>query len=97
MITLTGKTTNYQVSNESATVKLSGQLTLSDNEDRIVSFNGSFNTIENVYIGNFYYSENENGRVSKNVSDVDITKLSDVESLLDETIVEIKQINDDNE
>lgn len=97
MITLTGKTTNYQVSNENATVKLSGQLTLSDNEDRIVSFNGSFNTTEDGYIGNFYYSENENGRVNKNISDVDGTKLSSVESLFNETITEIKQINDDNE
>lgn len=90
MITLTNKQTSYSVENEGQVVNVTGSVTATE-AGRIVSFNGSFVTQEGNYVGNFYYNENENGKSSRSVNDVDTDKYEDADELLDLTIKELKQ------
>ena len=89
MITLTGKTTNYNVANESGQLKLSGQVTVQE-DGRISNFNGTFNKDENGYAGNFYYSESEEGKSNKSTSDVDTADHLAFDNFLDSTITELQ-------
>lgn len=90
MITLTNKQTSYNVSKEATTLKLSGSVSIAEN-GRINSFNGTISTLEDTYVGNFYYNENENGKSNRNLSDVDTDKYKAADALLDEAIDELKE------
>ena len=90
MITLTNKQTNYNVENVGETIKITGTVTFTE-DGRITSFNGNFMTLQDVYVGNFYYNENSNGKSNRSVSDVDTDKYEDADELLDNTIKELKQ------
>lgn len=90
MITLTNKQTNYSFENIGETLKVTGTVSFAEN-NRIATLNGSFQTLEGVYVGNFYYNENENGKSNKNVNDLDIDKYEAADELFDNTIKELKQ------
>lgn len=90
MITLTNKQTNYSIENVGETLKVTGTVSFTE-DNRIVSLNGTFQTLEGAYVGNFYYNENENGKSNRSVSDVDTDKYEDADKLLDGTIKELKQ------
>lgn len=90
MITLTNKQTNYTAENSSENLKLSGSLSF--NEDgRILAFNGAFQTLQDTYVGNFYYNENSNNKTTKSISEIDTDKCDEADKLLDDTIKELKQ------
>lgn len=89
MISLTNKQTNYAVENEGQTLKVTGQVSFTEDK-RIISFNGSILTLEGNYVGNFYYNEGENGKSNRSLSDTDTDKYQDADALLDSTIVELK-------
>jgi len=90
MITLTNRQTDYTVENNSENISLTGSVSFNDN-GRILSFSGTFMTEQDSYIGTFYYNENESGRTSKSISDLDTTKFEEADELLDNTIKELKQ------
>lgn len=97
MITLTGKTTNYSVTNETEGFKLQGVVTMTEDDLRISSFSGSFSKTNGDYSGSFYYSENEMGKASKNINDVATEDALALDNFFDLTITELKALNDDNE
>lgn len=90
MITLTNKQTNYSFENIGETLKVTGTVSFTE-DNRIATLNGSFQTLEGAYVGNFYYNENENGKSNRSVSDVDTDKYEAADKLLDNTIKELKQ------
>lgn len=88
MLELTNKRATYNVANSDGEIKLTGEVTIS-NVDTITSFSGQF-TVEDTYSGSYYYSENEQGKASKSLSDLDVAVQSKASQLLDTTIAEIK-------
>lgn len=90
MITLTNKQTSYSVENVGENIKLTGSVAFTE-DGRIISFNGTFMTEQDSYVGNFYFNENDNGKSNKSINDVDTDKYNEADTLLDETINELKQ------
>lgn len=88
MVQFSNTRTSHTVKNVSNTLSLQGDITIDANQ-RIVQFNGSI-SIEDNYVGNFYYNEQENGKYSKNFSDSDLANSTQIENFLDATIEEIK-------
>lgn len=97
MITLLEKTINYSVTNETEGFKLKGTITIIDETQRIANFNGSFTDAEDHYMGNFYYSENQDGKATKSVSDTPTENALTLDNFFDATISELKNQNNDNE
>ena len=90
MITLTNKQTNYSVENIGENIKLTGTVAFAE-DGRIISFNGTFMTEQESYVGSFYFNENDNRKSNKSISDVDTDKYDEADELLDNTINELKQ------
>lgn len=90
MVTLTNKQTNYSLENIGETLKVTGTVSFAE-DGRIINLNGNFQTLEEAYVGNFYYNENENGKSNRSISDVDTNKHEAADELLDNTIKELKQ------
>lgn len=97
MVTLINTSKNYSVNIETENFKLSGNAAINVEDSIVTNFNGNFSTLEGVYCGNFNYNENSNGKASKNVYDVDKENFSDLDTLLDGAIDELKQELNDNE
>lgn len=85
---LTNKRESYSVTNASVTIKLNGEVTISDN-DTISSFSGNFQSLEGNGLGGFNYRES-NDTVDKHIFSVSTAYKGDAETLLDVTIGEIK-------
>lgn len=86
---LSNKRTMYSVTNENSTLKLNGELTISEN-NTITGFHGSFISLDNLsHQGGFNYSEYEE-TCNKNYHSLPIS-LGDIPKiLLDDTISQIK-------
>lgn len=99
MIILNDKQASYQVTNETETLKLIGQVTIKEEDDVITNFNGSFSKLgTNEYCGNFFYSEKADGKVNKQINDIDIQDIADIEKFLNDSVNELKGlIENDNE
>lgn len=90
MSNFTNKKIQYSVTNESAELKLTGNISVSDS--KIHSFDGSFSTTTGEYVGNFYYSESADGKVNKNFSEIGADYVTSATSLLDATINDANEI-----
>lgn len=98
MIILNDKQASYQVTNETETFKLVGQVTVKEEDNIITNFNGSFSTVgTSEYCGNFFYSEKADGKVSKQLNDIDVQNIADIEKFLNDSVNELKGlIENDN-
>lgn len=98
MANLTNKKTSFSVTNNTDSLKLSGSVTVTE-DSRISELNGQYLSTEDNYLGSFYYSEYESGKVTKNISDLDLAASEEATTLLDKTISEIKKefVTNDNE
>jgi hypothetical protein len=68
-----------------------------EDESLISNFNGSFSRTEGGHAGNFYYSENKDGKVNKSINDVASADILTLDNFFNATISELKNLNDDNE
>lgn len=91
MIELTNKQISYVIANESGTFKLTGQVAIKEEDSIISSFSGSFFKNEDEYCGNFYYSENAEGKVNKSINDVSTDNFTTLDNFLDNSIAELKE------
>lgn len=91
MVTLINTTKNYSVSKETENFKLSGNATIIQETATVQSFNGSFSTNQDVYCGSFNYNENDNGKASKNIYDIDKANFVELDTMLDAAIEELKE------
>lgn len=89
MLEITNKRSTFSIKNEVENIALNGECTVNDNK-MITNFSGSFNK-DNMYIGGFYYSENENGKINKNLNDITAEDSEDACKLIDITVKEIKE------
>lgn len=94
MITLTGKQSEYKIENSNEHLKITGSVVIAE-DNHIVTLNGSFNTLEDLYIGTFNYSETNNGKCTKNIGDIDIDNINNADELLRSTINELKAMIDE--
>lgn len=90
MVTLINTSKNYSVTKETENFKLSGNAVVIDETSTITSFNGTFNTINGEYSGNFNYGETETGKANKNIYDVDKANFVELDTLLDGAIQDLK-------
>jgi hypothetical protein len=91
MIALTNKQVSYSIASNSETFKLNGQVTVKEENAIIANFSGSFFKNEDEYCGNFYYSENNDGKASKSISDVSKDDFMFLDNFLDSSITELKE------
>ena len=96
---LTNNRQLFTVINTSTSVKLNGEITIADKK-LITSFNGNFSSLENStvedptlmnnkFLGNFNYSESAD-TFNKNISGKTKEQADEINTLLDETITQIK-------
>ena len=97
MVTLINTSKNYSVVIETENFKLSGNAVVNIESGNISNFNGSFQTLEGVYSGNFGYNEGNNGKANKNIYDIDKNNFVELDTLVDNAINELKQELNDNE
>lgn len=91
MVTLINTSKNYSVTRETENFKLSGNAIILEEIGNIQSFNGNFQTKQDVYCGGFSYNENDNGKANKNIYDVDKANFVELDTLLDAAIEELKE------
>ena len=91
MVTLINTSKNYSVTRETENFKLSGNAIILEETGNIQSFNGNFQTKQDVYCGGFGYNENDNGKANKNIYDVDKANFVELDTLLDAAIEELKE------
>lgn len=89
MVTLNNITSNYSVNLETEKFLIAGTAIVIKESSIISSFRGNISTSNNVYCGNFSYNENDNGKVSKNIYDVDKKDLAEIEALLNRALQEL--------
>lgn len=89
MVEITNKRSTFSINNTVENLTLTGECTINDDK-MITNFSGSFNK-DNMYTGSFYYSENENGKMNKNINDISVEDSKDACKLIDETVKEIKE------
>lgn len=97
MIEITQTSQNYAVTNESSNYKLTMTATVSKNQTMPMTANGTFTDLEGLHLGNFNYSEDVNGKVSKSFYSIDKKDMSALETLLDDTITQFNANVNDNE
>ena len=83
---LTNKRESYTVENSAETLKLFGDVTVSN--EKIASFSGSFQTIDNMMAGNFSFSETGSNN-NINISGVPTNMLEIAYNLVTITVSEI--------
>lgn len=91
MIKISNTRTLHTVENESTHLGLNGEVQYS--EGRIVSFNGQFRKLgeENIYCGDFYFSENPNGEtVNKSINSIPTELHTHGCDLIEETVTELR-------
>lgn len=86
---LTNKRVQLTVRETGNTYSLGGEVTL-DETKRITSFSGSFQNVDNVYVGYFNYSEDSDGKVNKNVYNINAEDQAACCDFLDDCIVTLK-------
>ena len=84
---LTNKRVQYTVSNESENIKITGEVTVGDSNN---SFNGTVNTLNGDYSGNFYFNEIDANNVNLNFNNVPADKVGAIYSLIQSTMTEVK-------
>lgn len=89
----------HSVSNASASMKLQGEVQFSS-EGIITSFNGQFYKLPATedeeygdFIGDFWYSENEDGTISKSVNSIPSEKSGEACDFLESTVQELHNYN----
>lgn len=87
---LTNKQVSYNCSNENETLKLTGAVYL--NADNIITqFSGTFNTLEGVYCGDFYYNETAEGKANRATNNIPVELIDLAGDFILETVAEIKK------
>lgn len=97
MIKITNTSQNYVVTNESENFSINMNVTVSKENAGSISANGSFNTLDGQYAGNFGYSEDSEGKISQNIYGVAKDNKASLQTLLDETIDGFNANVNDNE
>ena len=95
MIKITNTRTLHTVENESAFLGLRGEVQFSDG-GRIASFNGQFKKLGeeemHTYCGDFYFSENAEGKtVNKSINSIPTELHTHGCDLLEATVAELKE------
>lgn len=90
MVSLTNRTTHYDVLNQTESLILSGYITLS-NDWRINAFYGKITNLEDLYVGNFSYMEHPDGKSSKSLDDADTEQIIEISRLINDTLAGLKQ------
>lgn len=80
----------YLVKNQDSNLKIEGEVQL-DASNRVISFSGSFYKLDGETVGSFYYSEDEQGLISKSVGSYPPSLDNQGISLLDATVEALKQ------
>ncbi len=96
---ITNTRTIHTVINESASMKLQGEVQFNA-EGAITSFNGQFYKLPNEegvdfgeFAGDFWFAENEDGTVSKSVTSIPNGKMSECCDFLEATVSELHEFN----
>lgn len=85
----TKKYISYDVSTESESFKLEGQVVV--NTDGLINdFNGSLQSLDGNYLADFSYKENDEGTYDKRISDALKSQFTDLDNFLDLAILELK-------
>lgn len=89
-MTLTNKKTQYSVVNENNNASLRGELSFNETSGEL-TINGSVTTLENEFLGNFYYNLSEAKNVDQNFNNVKDQSFDVVETIVDATIAEVRE------
>lgn len=74
-------------------LKINGTVSVSD---KGFCFSGNFNTLENVYCGDFIYSQRKDGTVSTSINNTKQEYITDCYEFLLDNIQELTSVNFDN-
>ena len=89
---ITNKRYQFTVTNTVNDLTVRGEVTM--NEDKTInSFNGNVRDNEQ-HVGDFYYSENLDGKINKSINNVSSANISAMEALIAETVNQIKNDNE---
>lgn len=83
----------FTVKNTVEGYTLQGEVSKNE-EGLITSFNGNVRDDNNEYLGDFYYNEREDTSINKSVNNVKPEFLETVESIIQETVNQIKNDNE---
>ena len=89
MITFSNKSIHYNLSRQGQNFKMNGTVTITG-EDSVRDLNATVYDLEDNYVGSFYYSENSDGKCTKNLNDVAKENFVAVDQFIDETLAELK-------
>lgn len=87
---LLNKRVMYTVKNQDANLKLEGDVQIAG-DTQIVTFSGTFYTLEDNFSGGFSYSEEGDGLISKSVNSYPSSMQDKGMNLLDATVAALKQ------
>lgn len=83
----------FTVKNTVEGYTLQGEVSKNE-EGLITSFNGNVRDDQENYVGDFYYNEREDTSINKSVNNVKPEFLETVESIIQETVNQIKNDNE---
>ena len=89
MITFSNKSIHYNLSRQGQNFKMNGTVAIIG-EDSVRDLNATVYDLEDNYIGNFYYSENQEGKCFKDLNNVAKENFSAIDQFIDETLSELK-------
>lgn len=90
---ITNRRFQFTVKNTVEEYTLQGEVSKNE-EGLITSFNGNVRDDNNEYLGDFYYNEREDASINKSVNNVKPEFLETVESIIQETVNQIKNDNE---
>lgn len=90
---ITNRRFQFTVKNTVEGYTLQGEVSKNE-EGLITSFNGNVRDDNNEYLGDFYYNEREDTSINKSVNNVKPEFLETVESIIQETVNQIKNDNE---
>lgn len=89
MMVFDNKTIQYSISNQGEYYRIDDLVTIV-NKDIIKDLYLTIYDLEDNYIGNFYYSENQEGKCFKDLNNVAKENFSAIDQFIDETLSELK-------
>ena len=90
---ITNRRFQFTVKNTVEGYTLQGEVSKNE-EGLITSFSGNVKDDNDVYVGDFYYNEREDTSINKSVNNVKPEFLETVESIIQETVNQIKNDNE---
>lgn len=89
MIELSNRRVVYTIKTTGEDMKLSGKIT-EEGDGRVSEFSGQFTDVDETWYGNFWYSENTNGKANQNINEVAADKMEAASALIKTAVEEFK-------